>query len=250
MDHPHSERRPPAVRRHLDRLDVGVAVDLRLEPAPAVADRPENEHPAALESKFGALAGVLDERVENPDAEDDQRHPDDPAHDRIDPVRQDRPEEQGRQAEHQDHRGVTECVQRPEQDRPRLLRDEPAAIEGERLGYGYGHRRRARHVSLAVANPQVAVRSDPFVRSELAGAAVLVDVAARRAMFGLVASLAGGRRCGRARDVGNRGDVVPVDAVSEPEQERGHQEADTAAGGDGERGADDEGEIGHGPMAP
>ena len=54
----------------------------------------------------------------------------------------------------------------------------------------------------------------------------------RSAVIGLVGR---GRRVGGGRgrrDVGDRGDVVPVDAVANPEDRRGRQQAD-GSGGDG-----------------
>ena len=55
VDHPDAERRPRPVRAHLERLDVLVAVDPRLEAAPGVADAVEDQHPAAAEPE--RLAG-------------------------------------------------------------------------------------------------------------------------------------------------------------------------------------------------
>ena len=87
MDHPDGERGARAVRAHLERGDVLVAVESSLEAAPGVADRVEDEHPSAPEPERLAMAGVLVERDEDPDAEQQEGRPDDAAHDRVDPVR-------------------------------------------------------------------------------------------------------------------------------------------------------------------
>ena len=83
---------PRAVRAHLQRLDVLVPVQARLEEAPAVADAVEHEHPAAAQPERRHRRGVAIERVQDPEPEDDQGEADDAAHDRVDPVRQQRAE--------------------------------------------------------------------------------------------------------------------------------------------------------------
>ena len=67
VDHPDPERGAGAVRGHLHRVDVLVAVEPRLEPAPRVADRVEDEHPPAPEPELAAVPRVLVERDEDPD---------------------------------------------------------------------------------------------------------------------------------------------------------------------------------------
>jgi hypothetical protein len=107
---------------------------------------------------------------------------------------------------------VTEGVQRAQADRLELLRTEDPAPADRG---GRGQRRRTR---------------TGVVRLDLEGAAVSVMGPADGAVLLLVGGLrdSGGR--GRARDVGDRGDVVPVDAVPEPQDESGHEDAEP--GGD------------------
>src|SRR4029078_5069737 len=57
-DHPDPERRPGAVRAHLERLDMLVAVEAGLDEAPAVPDDVEHEHPAAAEAEAFTAAGA------------------------------------------------------------------------------------------------------------------------------------------------------------------------------------------------
>jgi hypothetical protein len=65
-------------------------------------------------------------------------------------------------------------------------------------------------------------------------------------MVGLVDRLGGGRGRGGARDVGDRGDVVPIDPVADAQEKRGHQQAEASAGcGYGKGIVDEQGEIGH-----
>ena len=63
-----------------------------------VADAVEDEHPAAAQSERLAGAGVAVDRVEDPEPEADQRDADDPAHDRVQPIGQQRAERQRRDA--------------------------------------------------------------------------------------------------------------------------------------------------------
>jgi len=71
VDHAHRERGLRPVGAHLQRLDVLVAVQPSLEAAPAVTDAVEDEHPPAAQSECGAVARVVVQRHEDPDAEDE-----------------------------------------------------------------------------------------------------------------------------------------------------------------------------------
>ena len=83
---------------------------------PAQPDAVEDQHPAAPEPERLAGAGVAVHRVEHPGAEHDQGHADDAGHDRVEPVRQERPEREGCDPESDDDRAVAEGVERPEAD--------------------------------------------------------------------------------------------------------------------------------------
>ena len=103
---------------------------------------------------------------------------------------------------------MAEGVQRAQEHRPALLRDERNVrlVAPGRVGNRGGAR--------------VGVPDRRFVG------------VTRSAVIGLVGR---GRRVGGGRgrrDVGDRGDVVPVDAVADPEDGRGRQQAD-GSGGDG-----------------
>ena len=106
-----------------------MAVKPRLQAAPGVSSAIEDEHPAAAQTERAAAAGEPVDGVQDPDAKDDQRQPDDPAHDRIEPVRQQRPEGEGREPEGDDDDAVTDGVERAEADRLDLLRAEPAVSD-------------------------------------------------------------------------------------------------------------------------
>ena len=192
-----------------------VAVEPRLEPAPAVADRVEHEHPATPQPEPLAGPRVAVDRVHHPQAEGDEGQPDDPAHHRVEPLGQQRAERDGGQPEGDDDRAVTERVERAQPDGIGLPGQEPRPADGRTSGER-GRERRATgpgvvRPDLAVAAVAVAVTGD---------VAVLLDV-------GRIGH-AGGR--GRARDVGDRGDVVPVDAVADAEQQPGQQDAEVHGG--------------------
>ena len=139
VDHPHAERRPVAVRAHLQRGDVLVPVEARLEAAPAVAGAVEDEHPAAAQPELRPVAQVLPERDEDPDPEEQEREADDPAHDRVHPVGQDRAEREREHPEREHDEGVPQGVQRAQDDRVALLADEPRAPDADPRQAG--HRR-------------------------------------------------------------------------------------------------------------
>src|SRR4029077_2347144 len=77
VDHPDAEPRLLAVLRRGDRGRVLVAVDARLQRAPAVANEIENEHPAAAEAELALAAQVLIDGEEHQSAEQHERHTDD-----------------------------------------------------------------------------------------------------------------------------------------------------------------------------
>ena len=93
--------------------------------------------------------------------EDDERQADDPADDRIDPVGQERAEEQRGQAEDRDDRGVAEGVQRSEQDRVAVLAGQPTAgRDGDRDRSGDGRQGRGARtqiVGMQLSRPAVLV---------------------------------------------------------------------------------------------
>ena len=236
---PNAVRRP--VRAHLQRRDVLVPVEPRLEPAPAVADAVEHEHPAAAHPELGPVAEVLPQRHEHPDPQDQQREADDAAHDRVDPVGQHRAEREGQQPEAEHDERVPQRVQRAELDRLLLLGDEPRPADRHRRERR--HRRDGRHAARRVGGRgrrlgrrvRTAVRVRMRVRllgdvsgrdrgrdgrarvlRPLAGAAVRMAMLVRMELVVRVVDLRPGvGRRGRRRDVGDRGDVVPVEAVPE-----------------------------------
>ena len=151
------------------------------------------------------MAEVRVDRVEDPHAEHDECDADNAAHDRVHPVGQQRPERQRREAEHRHDQRMPEGIKRPEYDRPALLRYETTAVQLDRRTRRHGRRD---------AVPAVRGMDLEFCRT-----AVRVVVGACQ-MFRDVPLLAGIRRGRRARDVGDRGDVVPVDPVADPEHQR------------------------------
>ena len=78
------------------------------------------------------------------------------------------------------------------------------------------------------------------VGADLCVAAVAVVRAGDRLVLARVGGLGHPRRGGRAGDVGDRRDVVPVDAVADAEQEAGQQDAEVRRGGGGGDGRGDE----------
>ena len=90
---------------------------------PGVAHAVEDEHPAAAESeaRHRARSG---RRSRAPQPEEDERQADDPAHYRVQPVGQDRPEGEGGDPERDDDRAVAQRVQRAQLDRLDLLTSE------------------------------------------------------------------------------------------------------------------------------
>jgi hypothetical protein len=70
------------------------------------------------------------------------------------------------------------------------------------------------------------------VRSRLSQAAVRVRLGSGQ-VVGDVPILARVGRRGRAGDVGDRCDVIPIDAVANPKQERRRQEGQSRRGGSG-----------------
>jgi len=183
-----------------DRL-VLVAVDPPLEPVPEVADAVEDEHPAAAHPELALPAHVLDHRDEDPDPEQQQRHADHALEDRIDPGRQHRAEQQRRDAEDQDDARVPDRVQAREADRvPLLVRELRVGEDVERSGVV---------VLVSVLRGALVVRVPRHRRD---GRDVLVRV----------------RRGRGARDVGDGRDVIPVEAVAEPEHGHAREEPDDA----------------------
>ena len=196
VDHPDPERGLRPVLGGMDRGRVLVAVDARLERAPAVANEVEDEHPAAAEAELALAAKVLINGEEHPHSKQDEGHSDDPLEDRVDPRRKHRAEQERGDPENEHDRGVPECVERGEADGVALLVCEPGFSEG---------------VHRTCAGGRVLV----LVAAQLGGfVAVRGHRSARRHLcLGMARA-----RC--ARDVGDGGDVVPVEAV--PESERGH----------------------------
>ena len=175
----------------------------------------EHEHPTASQAELLAGAGVAVDRVHDPQAEHDERQADDPAHDRVEPIRQQRTEQQGREAEHDDDGTVAQRVQRPEPDGVGLAGEEPRPADGRSDGEA---RREGR-----AAGPGI-------VRSNLSIAAVGVACPGIVEMLVLVGRLGHAGGGGRARDVGDRRDVVPVDPVSDAQQQAGEQDAEVGGG--------------------
>src|SRR2546426_910682 len=110
VDHSHTERGLRTVLGRVDRRRVLVAVDARLQGAPAVADEVEDEHPSAPKPELTLAAQVLVDGEEYPDTEQDERYADDLFEDRIDPGRQHRAEEERGNPKDQDDEGVAERV--------------------------------------------------------------------------------------------------------------------------------------------
>ena len=187
-----------------------MAVQPGLDLAPAVTDRVEHEHPPAAEAEGGAAAGVAVDGEQDPQPEGHQGDADDPAHDRVQPVREDRAEPQRREPEGDHDRAMAERVQRAEADRLDLVGAEPGRPDG-------GHRRHRGERRGAGA---------AVVRAHLRRAAMAVVVARDRPVLVAVGGLGAPGGGGRAGDVGDRRDVVPVDAVPHPEQQAGHEDAD------------------------
>jgi hypothetical protein len=65
---------------------------------------------------------------------------------------------------------------------------------------------------------------------ELVRAAVAVVITADRPVLLLMRRFRDTRGSGRARDVGDRCDVIPVDAMPEAEGQTGHEHADPGGG--------------------
>ena len=115
-----------------------VPVEARPDQARAVPDPVEHEHPAAAHPERLAGPRVAIDRVHDPQAEDDQGEPDDPAHDRVEPVGQERPERERGQPEGDDDRAVAERVERAELDRLALSGQDPCASDARSGGAGLG----------------------------------------------------------------------------------------------------------------
>ena len=88
-------------------------------------------------------AGVAVDGEQHPHPEGDEGDADDPAHDRVQPVREDRAEPERREPEGDHDRPVAEGVQRAEADRLDLVGAEPGRPDG-RHRRQRGQRRGAR----------------------------------------------------------------------------------------------------------
>jgi hypothetical protein len=181
-----------------------VSVDARLQRVPAVAREVEDQHPAAAQPELALAAEVLHHRVDDPGTQEEERHADDLLEDRIDPIRQDRAERQRQDAQQQDDRRVAQRVERCESDRVALL---------------VGETRLSERVRRTRSTRSVLVH----VRSHLAG---VVTVRRHGRPGGHVDLRVAGR--GGARDVGDRGDVIPVEAVPKAERDHAEQQDDDA----------------------
>ena len=186
-----------------------VAVHPGLEATPAIADAVEHEHPPAPEPERVPGPGVAIHGVEDPRAESEQREPDDPTHDRVQPVGEERAERERGDPEGDDHRTVTQRVQRAQPDGLDLVGRE------ERTSRSGGRHRGER----GGAGPGV-------VGADLVPTAVIVVVAGDQAVLLQVRGLGdtGGR--GRAGDVRDRGDVIPVDPVADPQEQPRDEDAE------------------------
>ena len=123
---------------------------------------------------------------------------------------QDRAEPERREPEGDHDRPVAEGVQRAEADRLDLVGAEPGRPDGR-------HRRQRGQRRGARAG---------VVGAHLRRAAVAVVVARDGPVLVAVGGLGAPRGGGRAGDVGDRRDVVPVDAMPHPEQQAGHEDAE------------------------
>ena len=202
-----------------------MAVKPCLEPAPAVAHAVEDEHPAAPKPELLATSRIAIDRVHDPQAQRDEGEPDDATHDRVQPVGEERAEGERGQAERDDDGAVTQCIQGPEADRLRLTRQE------SRPAHGRPGREARRQRGSAGAR---------VVGAHLVSATVAVDVSGHRQVLIGVGGLRDAGRRGRAGDVGDRRDMVPVDPVADPQQQAGDQDADAGGRWGGrDRGSDE-----------
>ena len=176
-----------------------VAMEPGLEAAPAVTDAVEHEHPSAAQAKRLPTAGVSVDRVHDPESECDKGQADDPTHQRVEPIRQERPEGQSGNPKHDDDRPVAQGIQRAKTDRIHLAGNESGPTHRRPCGQSGGKRGSA---------------GASIVSSDLNVATVPVLVAHHRPMLvGVCGHRHAGSR-GRARDVGDRRDVVPIDTVA------------------------------------
>jgi hypothetical protein len=169
------------------------------------------------------------DRVQHPDTKDHEREADDPAHDRVEPIGEQRTEQDRGDTEHDHDEPVADRVQRSEPDRFALLRQLPAADgsnPGGRRGQGGGARTGVVGAQLGLATVAVVLTADLTVLFRM-----------RR--------LGGARGGGRAGDVGDCRDVVPVDPVADPEQQPRHEHADIRGGRCGDGGDEGGNGIGH-----
>jgi hypothetical protein len=84
----YTERRPCAVLLGLVDMGSRPTEKTRTHCVEAVPYSGEHKHPAAPHLELVACSEVTEDRVEQVSRQDDQRHADDPFHDRVDPVRQ------------------------------------------------------------------------------------------------------------------------------------------------------------------
>jgi hypothetical protein len=114
---------------------------------------------------------------------------------------------------------VAERIERPEPDGLALAGQDAVAADGGSSGEG---------------RSGGGATGTRVVRAQLGVAAVSVAVPRIGQVLACVGRVAHARGGGRARDVGDRRDVVPVDPVADPEQKPGRQDADVGGGlGDG-----------------
>ena len=109
---------------------------------------------------------------------------------------------------------------------------------------GPAHRRSAARLGERVAPP-----GSGIVGPDLVGSAVTVDMAGDRQVLIRVRRLGGARGRGRAGDVGDRRDVVPVDPMADAQEQAGDEDADAGSGWGGRDGGGDERFHGRGPRA-
>ena len=91
----------------------GLAGDAAAQPFPAVARQGDDHHPPTLQAK---VASVSHEREDDPDAEEEQGEADNPAHQGVDPIGQQRAEPDREEAEGNHQGGMAKGIHRGQEE--------------------------------------------------------------------------------------------------------------------------------------
>src|SRR5215203_3816949 len=94
-------------------VSYGLAGYAATQPRQTIAHQGDDHHPATLQAE---VAAVPDKREDDPDAEEEQGKAHYPAHQRVDPIGQQRTEPDRKEAEGNDQRSMTKGIHRGQEE--------------------------------------------------------------------------------------------------------------------------------------